>query len=170
MKNCTFDGGGSSNGIASVHVASNTNNVRNIVVDSCTVSNAHSLIQIQGGTNGLVVTNCKGINDVHNGINITGGSSSFIIMNDTLNVDGYGVFGRITVDVGVFDAGDVAAGAGEMILRHLRIDDIVSRLGFIGVTEGTEVLGGGGGCGGLGLERVGGGAVGHGLCGGLHLG
>ena len=91
VKNCTFDGGGSSNGIASVHVASNTNNVRNIVVDSCTVSNAHSLIQIQGGTNGLVVTNCKGINDVHNGINITGGSSSFIIMNDTLNVDGYGI-------------------------------------------------------------------------------
>lgn len=91
VKNCTFDGGGSSNGIASVHVSSGTNNVRNIVVDSCTVSNAHSLIQIQGGTNGLVVTNCKGINDVHNGINITGGSSSFIIMNDTLNVDGYGI-------------------------------------------------------------------------------
>lgn len=87
VKNCTFDGGGSSNGIASVHVSSGTNNVRNIVVDSCTVSNAHSLIQIQGGTNGLVVTNCKGINDVHNGINITGGASSFIIMNDTLNVE-----------------------------------------------------------------------------------
>lgn len=91
VSNCTFDGGGSSNGVAAVHVASNTNNVRNITVDNCTVANAHSLLQIQGGTNGVTVTNCKGTSDVHNGINITGGSSNFVIANDTLTVDGYGI-------------------------------------------------------------------------------
>ena len=79
------------------------------------------------------------------------------------------IFGRITVDVGVFDAGDVAAGAGEVVLCQLRIHDVVTGLGVIGVTESTEVLRNGLGRGGGGGERVGGGAVGQSLCGHFHI-
>ena len=84
VSNCTFDGGGSSNGVAAFHVGSSSNGIPNITLDHLTVANAHSLVQIQGGVNGLSITNCKAVSDVKNGINITGGVGTITITNDTI--------------------------------------------------------------------------------------
>ena len=83
VRNCTFDGGGSDQGVAAFRVTSGVNNVRNITLDHLTVVNAHSLVQTQGAVNGIVITNCKAIDGVEKGINLGYCIGNIIVANDT---------------------------------------------------------------------------------------
>jgi uncharacterized protein (TIGR02145 family) len=84
VSNCSFDGGGDEWAKSNVSGfrAGSSNTHFNTVLENCTATQLHSLVQCAAGTN-LTVIGCTAT-EVKNGINISGGSGNFIITDNTI--------------------------------------------------------------------------------------
>ena len=84
VSNCSFDGGGDEWAKSNVSGfrAGSSNTHFNTVLENCTATQLHSLVQCAAGTN-LTVIGCTAT-EVKNGINISGGNGNFIITDNTI--------------------------------------------------------------------------------------
>lgn len=90
VSNCTMNATGAETSFAGIRSASKTGPIY-ITIDNVTISNAHSLVQLNAAEY-VTIQNCTAIDNMYNGINVNDGGHDVVITGNKITVyHGYGI-------------------------------------------------------------------------------